>query len=37
MEKGEIRFEGPISELITQGDLVRAVFLGVDQTRTAPA
>jgi ABC-type branched-subunit amino acid transport system ATPase component len=30
MEKGEIRFEGPTAELISRGDLVRAVFLGAD-------
>jgi ABC-type branched-subunit amino acid transport system ATPase component len=28
MEKGEVRFEGPSSELLERGDLVRAVFLG---------
>ena len=28
MEKGQIRFEGAIRDLIEQGDLVRAVFLG---------
>ena len=28
MEKGEIRFEGALSDLISRGDLVRAVFLG---------
>jgi ABC-type branched-subunit amino acid transport system ATPase component len=28
MEKGEIRFEGPLSELIDRGDIARAVFFG---------
>ena len=28
MEKGEIRFSGPITELIERGDLVRSVFFG---------
>jgi len=28
MEKGEMRFEGPIDDLIRRGDLARAVFLG---------
>jgi ABC-type branched-subunit amino acid transport system ATPase component len=28
MEKGEIRFEGALSELIERGDIARAVFLG---------
>lgn len=28
MEKGEIRFSGPTRELVENGDLVRAVFLG---------
>jgi ABC-type branched-subunit amino acid transport system ATPase component len=28
MEKGEIRFAGPMQELVDKGDLVRAVFLG---------
>lgn len=28
MEKGEVRFSGPIQQLVDDGDLVRAVFLG---------
>lgn len=28
MEKGAIRFDGPTEELLSRGDLVRAVFLG---------
>ena len=28
MEKGEVRFGGPISELVERGDLVRSVFFG---------
>ena len=28
MEKGEVRFSGPISELVERGDLVRSVFFG---------
>jgi ABC-type branched-subunit amino acid transport system ATPase component len=28
MEKGEVRFSGPIQELVDNGELVRAVFLG---------
>lgn len=28
MEKGEVRFEGPASELLERDDLLRAVFLG---------
>lgn len=28
MEKGHVRFEGPATELLERGDLVRAVFLG---------
>jgi ABC-type branched-subunit amino acid transport system ATPase component len=28
MEKGEIRFEGTLSELVERGDIARAVFLG---------
>ncbi|MGH2807898.1 MAG: MFS transporter [Actinomycetota bacterium] len=28
MEKGEIRFDGPTSELVARPDLVRAVFMG---------
>jgi len=31
MEKGEIRFEGPLSELIARGDIARAVFLGAHE------
>jgi ABC-type branched-subunit amino acid transport system ATPase component len=30
MEKGQIRFDGPASELAERDDLVRAVFLGAD-------
>ncbi|MCU1463706.1 MAG: ABC-type branched-chain amino acid transport system, ATPase component [Acidimicrobiales bacterium] len=30
MEKGAIRFDGRIDELISRGDLARAVFLGAD-------
>ncbi len=30
MEKGEIRFSGPTSELLERDDLVRAVFLGAE-------
>ncbi|MDG2027690.1 MAG: ATP-binding protein [Acidimicrobiales bacterium] len=30
LEKGHVRFEGPISELAARGDLARAVFLGDD-------
>jgi len=30
MEKGQIRFEGALSELIERGDIARAVFLGAD-------
>ena len=30
MEKGEIRFEGTLSELIERGDIARAVFLGAN-------
>ena len=30
MEKGRVRFEGPITELVGRGDLARAVFLGSD-------
>jgi ABC-type branched-subunit amino acid transport system ATPase component len=30
MEKGEIRFSGPIAELVERGDLVRSVFLAGD-------
>jgi ABC-type branched-subunit amino acid transport system ATPase component len=30
MEKGQIRFEGSIDDLVERGDLVRAVFLGAD-------
>ena len=28
LEKGRVRFEGPIAELIERDDLARAVFLG---------
>jgi ABC-type transporter Mla maintaining outer membrane lipid asymmetry ATPase subunit MlaF len=28
MEKGEIRFEGPATELLERDDIARAVFLG---------
>jgi ABC-type branched-subunit amino acid transport system ATPase component len=28
MEKGEVRFDGPASQLLDRGDLVRSVFLG---------
>jgi ABC-type branched-subunit amino acid transport system ATPase component len=28
MEKGEVRFDGPASELLERDDLARAVFLG---------
>ena len=28
MEKGQVRFEGAIAELVERDDLVRAVFLG---------
>jgi len=28
MEKGEIRFDGPLDELLGRGDLLRSVFLG---------
>ena len=28
MEKGEVRFDGPIGELVERGDLVRSVFFG---------
>jgi ABC-type branched-subunit amino acid transport system ATPase component len=31
MEKGEIRFEGALSELIERGDIARAVFLGAHE------
>jgi ABC-type branched-subunit amino acid transport system ATPase component/sugar phosphate permease len=30
MEKGQVRFEGPASELLERDDLVRAVFLGAE-------
>jgi ABC-type branched-subunit amino acid transport system ATPase component len=30
LEKGHVRFEGPIAELIERDDLVRAVFLGAE-------
>jgi ABC-type branched-subunit amino acid transport system ATPase component len=28
LEKGQIRFEGPIRELLTRDDVARALFLG---------
>ena len=28
MEKGEVRFDGPIADLVGRDDLARAVFLG---------
>ena len=31
MEKGEVRFEGPTSDLLERDDLARAVFLGDDR------
>ena len=31
MEKGAVRFDGPITELVKRGDLARAVFLGAGQ------
>ena len=30
LEKGEVRFDGAIDELLARGDLARAVFLGAD-------
>jgi len=30
MEKGEVRFSGPTSDLVDRGDLVRSVFFGAD-------
>lgn len=30
LEKGHVRFEGPIAELVERDDLVRAVFLGTE-------
>jgi branched-chain amino acid transport system ATP-binding protein len=33
MEKGEIRFSGPISKLVKRGDLVRSVFFGKQAAR----
>ena len=30
LEKGEVRFEGPTSELVDRGDLARAVFFGTE-------
>ncbi|MHB8466461.1 MAG: ABC transporter ATP-binding protein [Acidimicrobiales bacterium] len=37
LEKGEIRFEGPIDALMRRGDLARAVFLGSEnRTNGAP-
>ena len=35
MEKGEIRFAGPPSELLERGDLVRSVFFGPQDLRIA--
>ena len=32
MEKGEVRYRGPIQELVERGDLVRSVFLGAPDT-----
>ncbi len=38
MEKGEVRFEGPTSELLERGDIVRSVFLeGATANTTAAA
>jgi ABC-type branched-subunit amino acid transport system ATPase component len=28
LEKGQVRFEGPMAELVERDDLARAVFLG---------
>jgi ABC-type branched-subunit amino acid transport system ATPase component len=37
LEKGRVRFEGAVSELMTRGDLARAVFLGgAVETTSAP-
>ena len=33
MEKGEIRFSGPLTELVDRGDLMRSVFLGAGSGR----
>jgi branched-chain amino acid transport system ATP-binding protein len=33
MEKGEIRFDGAMQDLLSQGDLVRAVFLGAGSSQ----
>jgi len=30
LEKGHVRFEGPIADLVERDDLVRAVFLGAE-------
>jgi ABC-type branched-subunit amino acid transport system ATPase component/sugar phosphate permease len=35
MERGEIRFDGPTSELLTRDDLLRPVFLGAASTGLA--
>ena len=32
MEKGQVRFDGPADDLLERGDLLRAVFLGGDDT-----
>jgi ABC-type branched-subunit amino acid transport system ATPase component len=31
MDKGSVRFEGPVTELIGRDDLARAVFLAIEQ------
>ena len=36
LEKGEVRFDGPIAELLERGDILHAVFLG-SQKRKVPA
>ena len=33
MEKGEIRYTGPVNDLLDRGDLVRSVFLGAEALR----
>ena len=35
MEKGQVRFEGPTSELLHRDDLLRSVFLGGAPALTA--
>jgi branched-chain amino acid transport system ATP-binding protein len=35
MEKGQVRFEGPTSELLDRDDLLRSVFLGGAPALTA--